>query len=99
MQTTAYSFFSSFFLPILLAQLLTLQNITFSIKNDSENTIVLHTEKATMSIQSNTSYKFTKPIGTQIFLVEFGEKTTLLLTVKQNMQDKKLNFLDLIKKE
>jgi hypothetical protein len=75
------------------------RNITFTIRNNSETTVILYINKATISIQSNASYKFTKPIGTQIFLAEYGEKTALLLTVIEEMEGKKYNFLDLIQKE
>ena len=76
-----------------------MKDITFSIKNDSSYTIVLHTGKAEVSIHSQASYKFTKPLGTTIFLVEEGEKTTLLLTVEEHLEGKKFNFLDLMKKK
>ncbi len=75
------------------------KNITFSLKNDSEAVITLHTGKNTITIQANASYKFTKEIGTQIFLVEFGEKTRLLLTVKEELEGEKINFLELLRKE
>jgi len=70
---TAYLFTCWFF----LWQTTALQDITFSIKNDRPYTIILHIGKASMSIQSNSSYRFVKPIGTQVFLVEFGEKNNL----------------------
>jgi hypothetical protein len=88
-----------FLLWVVLCQISLTQEITFTIKNDSEHTVLLHTGKATVSIQSNTSYKFTKPVGTQIYLMEFGEKKTLLLTVKESFEGKKINLSDLLKKE
>lgn len=75
------------------------KNITFTIRNNSETTVVLYINRATISIQSNASYKFTKPTGTQIFLTEYGEKTALLLTVTEEMEGKKYNFLELMQKE
>ena len=88
-----------FLLGVVLWQVSLTHEITFTIKNDSAHTILLHTGKATVSIQSLASYKFTKPVGTQIFLMEFGEQKTLLLTVKENLEGKKINLSDLLKKE
>lgn len=73
------------------------QLVTFTLKNDSEVTIVLYVGKTQVSVQAKASYKFTKAVGTTIFWNEFEDKKILLLTVRQDLEGKKLNFSELLK--
>ncbi len=71
-------------------------DVTFILKNDTENTITLQTDLGIVSIEGFSSYQFTKPEGTEIFLVTDNHINELVLVVRSDMEGKTIKLSELI---